>query len=400
MRRPARGRHRMRRAQVNDDGAAGGRAAHRDRGGRQLDRERAARSGRYPPVAQPDGGGPPRRPVRAVRGRPEPGRARRWPAPGRGPARPATARREPGHAGARRSAGSPGCAGRSACATAGSRLVPAGDGHRQAGAPRVRAQRTHHQRGTSSSCSFIRCDAHRDVAGRQAERGDQLAAVELAGRFQPPQREQFPVTGSSQRVACAVSARWPDSPSRTIVSSTKSAAGIGHLVAELGHGRGLPGPVVLAHLPDRDRDQPGPERCRIAQAAAGRAPREAWSPAPRRRRRRGRSAPGRRCCRSAAGSRPAGCRERGRLQPERRSPSGRRALGRGACAWLLTLVTSAGFAPTLTGDVPARGQITENGSIHAASPPGRGGASPPGRGGASPPGRGGAGPPGRRSGLW
>ena len=265
-RRPARGRHRMRRAQVNDDGAAGGRAAHRDRGGRQLDRERAARSGRYPPVAQPDGGGPPRRPVRAVRGRPQPGR------------RGAGRRRDEDQPGQQPLSGNQATLVRAAVRAVphvpgdplapqrARGLVPAGDGHRQACAPRVRAQRTHHQAGRGELLLHPG-DAHRDMAGRQAERGNQVAAVKLAGRFQPPQRKQFPVTGiepAGRLRGLGALARQPEPHDRQL---HEVGCRIGHLVAELGHGRGLPGPVVLAHLPDRDRDQPGPERCRIAQAA-------------------------------------------------------------------------------------------------------------------------------------
>ena len=43
--------------------------------------------------------------------------------------------------------------------------------------------------------------------------------------------------------------------------------GIGHLVAQVGGRHGLAGPVVIAHLPDGHRDQPGPERGGVAQVA-------------------------------------------------------------------------------------------------------------------------------------
>jgi hypothetical protein len=43
--------------------------------------------------------------------------------------------------------------------------------------------------------------------------------------------------------------------------------GVGHLVGQVSGGHGLPGPVVITHLPDGHRDQPGPERGGIAQIA-------------------------------------------------------------------------------------------------------------------------------------
>ena len=38
-------------------------------------------------------------------------------------------------------------------------------------------------------------DAHRDVAGRQSKGGGDLAAVNLAARLKPPQRQQVAVGG-------------------------------------------------------------------------------------------------------------------------------------------------------------------------------------------------------------
>jgi hypothetical protein len=146
------------------------------------------------------------------------------------------------------------------------RTVPARGGQGQAGARPLGAQRPHHHPGRGELLLHPG-HAHRDVLGRQAEGGDDLAAVKLARGFQPPQREQFlvarvePAAGLCGLLALARQAQAQDGQVDEV------SRGIGHLIAQVGHGRRLPGPVVIAHLADGHGDQPGPERGGITQAA-------------------------------------------------------------------------------------------------------------------------------------
>ncbi len=117
------------------------------------------------------------------------------------------------------------------------------------------------------SCSFSRPMRTATWVARQAERGDELVAVQFPGGLQPPQREQFAVPGVEPAgglrglLTLAGQAEPEDGQLHEV------GLRIGHLVAQVGGRHGLPGPVVIAHLPDGHRDQPGPERGGVAQVA-------------------------------------------------------------------------------------------------------------------------------------
>ena len=144
--------------------------------------------------------------------------------------------------------------------------VPVRDGELQARARWFGAQRPHHH-PARGELLLQPPDAHRDVGRRQAERGDELVAVQFPGGLQPPQREQFAVPGVEPAgglrglLTLAGQAEPEDGQLHEV------GLGIGHLVAQVGGRHGLPGPVVIAHLPDGHRDQPGPERGGVAQVA-------------------------------------------------------------------------------------------------------------------------------------
>ena len=144
--------------------------------------------------------------------------------------------------------------------------VPVRDGELQARARGFGAQRPHHH-PARGELLLQPADAHRDVGGRQAQRGDKLVAVQFPGRLQPPQGEQFAVPGVQPAgglrglLTLAGQAEPEDGQLHEV------GLGIGHLVAQVGGRHGLPGPVMIAHLPDGHRDQPGPERGGVAQVA-------------------------------------------------------------------------------------------------------------------------------------
>ena len=136
----------------------------------------------------------------------------------------------------------------------------------QPGAARLRAQRPHHHPGRRELVLHPG-DADRGVAGRHAQGGGDLGPVQLAGGLQPPQRQQFPVSrlqppGGLRRLFPLAGQAEPQDGQLDEVGFR-----VGHLIGEIGGRRGLPGPVVVTHLPDRHRDQPGPERGRVAQVA-------------------------------------------------------------------------------------------------------------------------------------
>ena len=144
--------------------------------------------------------------------------------------------------------------------------VPVRGGDLQTGAGRFGAQRPHHH-PADGELVLHPADADRHVGRGQAERGDELPTVQFPGRLQPPQREQLAVAGVEPAgglrglLALAGQAEPQDGELDEV------GPGIGHLVGQVGGRGGLPGPVVIAHLADGHRHQPGSERGGIAQVS-------------------------------------------------------------------------------------------------------------------------------------
>jgi hypothetical protein len=143
-------------------------------------------------------------------------------------------------------------------------LVPVRCGGRQSMAPRDRLQGPDHDTG-GGELLLHPGDTHRDVARRQAKGGGHLAAVKLATRLKPPQRQQFAVGGvePAGRLRGFLTLARQAEPQQGQVHEVGPR--VGHLRAEAIQRRGLPGLAVIAQLTDGDSDQPGPERAGIAQ---------------------------------------------------------------------------------------------------------------------------------------
>jgi hypothetical protein len=140
---------------------------------------------------------------------------------------------------------------------------PDGGDRRQTRALRCSLQRPHHRAGRVEPFLHPR-DPDGRVGRRYAERAGQFGPAELPRGLLPPEGEHRPVlvvepAGGRRRL-------------QPLAGQAEPGDG---LVREVGarhlrlHRRRLRQtvPVGVAHLPDRDRHQPGPERCRVAQLA-------------------------------------------------------------------------------------------------------------------------------------
>ncbi len=144
--------------------------------------------------------------------------------------------------------------------------IPARGGELQARAGGFGAQRPHHH-PADGELLLHPADAHRDMGRGQAERGGELTAAQLARGLQPPQGQQLtvpgvePAGGLGGLLALAGQAEPEDGQLHEV------GLGVGDLMGQVRGRNGLPGPVMIAHLPDGHGDQPGPERGGIAQVA-------------------------------------------------------------------------------------------------------------------------------------
>ena len=141
--------------------------------------------------------------------------------------------------------------------------VPSGGHRREPRALRGPAQRPHHRAGRVEPFLHPR-DADGRVRRRYAERAGQFGAAELPGGLLPPEGEHRPVlvvepAGGRCRLQPLAGQAEPR-------DGLVGEVGARHLRLHRGRLRQAV-PVGVAHLPDRDRHQPGPERCRVAQLA-------------------------------------------------------------------------------------------------------------------------------------
>jgi hypothetical protein len=147
--------------------------------------------------------------------------------------------------------------------------VPGHDQGAELGAARRRGQRAHDGPG-DVKLLLHPLHPHRGVLRGQVQRRRELAAVQIPGGLQPPQREQFPVRPVEPPRRLGHLAPLPGQPEAQDAQVHEVGLRIGRIagLVERGEHR-RPGQVrlVRAHLPDRDRDRPGPEGVRVAQPA-------------------------------------------------------------------------------------------------------------------------------------
>jgi hypothetical protein len=144
--------------------------------------------------------------------------------------------------------------------------VPVGEQGVQVGAGRRGGQRAYHHAG-GLELAFHPLDPDRGVLAGDVGGGHDLVAGQLAGRLQPPQRQQLAVllVEPAGRLGGLPALAGQLQPGDRQIGEVR--ARITDVVGQQRVGRAAPGPVPLAHLPDRDRDQPGPEGRRLAQVA-------------------------------------------------------------------------------------------------------------------------------------
>ncbi|GAB3968916.1 hypothetical protein GCM10029978_039240 [Actinoallomurus acanthiterrae] len=105
------------------------------------------------------------------------------------------------------------------------------------------------------------------VRGRQVERRGELSPRELAGGFEPPQRQEFPVFRAEPAGGLGDLPALPRQAEPQDGQVREVGARVGDVVhsVQAAGGRGpAPAPVV-ADLTHRDRDEPGAEAVRIAE---------------------------------------------------------------------------------------------------------------------------------------